>query len=117
MDEDFRSGDTIYLSGSKFNDNYFTLSTAGSSFITVNESVVTEASTSGKMILINRVDFPKDLELIVSQMIGYKLNQDYKGVASESIGDYSISFQSVGLSNYPSNIINSLNKYKIVRVY
>ncbi len=115
--EDFRAGDTIYISGTKFNDGYYTCATVGSSSIVTNEIMITEASTSGKLPLINRVDFPRDLELIASQMVGYKVNQEYQGKASESIGDYSISYITLGTANYPPNILNSLNKYKLIRMF
>jgi len=53
--------------------------------------------------------FPGGLKLPAAQLIGYQL--EYKGVAGESIGDYSVSF----FANIPDGIKTMLKPYKKLR--
>jgi len=111
-----RAGDIIHVNYSKYNDNYYSLSTVASSYILTNETLITESSDSGKRVLICRVDFPKDLEFIASNMINYQLkNINNKDVVSESLGDHSVSFGS-NLGGYPEAIVKPLTKYKKVKM-
>jgi len=119
--EQFIDGDTIIIRGSKWNDDYYTIASVESTKITVNESLNAESTDSN--ITIFRVDFFKDLPYICSNMIGYNLfarNQaGNKGVTSESIGDYSVSYGTgsgnvaAGSNAYPRSVISGLNKYRI----
>jgi len=111
------SGSVLSVSGSIFNDNYFSVSTAASSYINTNESIVTESSATGKDIIITRVEYPRDLPMIASRMIKYNISsQDDNNVASESLGDYSVSYVDIGANSYPSNIVKGLDKYRKVRM-
>jgi len=110
-----RAGDIIHVNYSKYNDNYYSLSTVASSYILTNETLITESSESGKMVLVTRVDFPKDLEIIASNMINYQVkNVNNKDVVSESLGDHSVSFGN-NQSGYPEAIIKPLRKYKKIK--
>lgn len=53
--------------------------------------------------------FPAGLKLPTAQLI--KFQMDYKGVSSESIGDYSVSF----FGNVPDGIKSMLRPYKKLR--
>lgn len=111
-----RAGDIIHVNYSKYNDNYYSLSTVASSYILTNEILITESSDSGKRVLITRVDFPKDLEFIASNMINYQIkNINNKDVVSESLGDHSVSYGS-NQSGYPEAIIKPLRKYKKIKM-
>lgn len=111
------SGSVFNISGSVWNDGYFSCSTSSSlvlsSAIYVNETVNAETTSTGKYILLYRVEYPKDLPLIASRMIKHLiLSQDAENIQSESLGDHSISYADIGSNSYPVSIANSLNKYR-----
>jgi len=109
----------IYITGSKFNDGYWSLSEVGSSYILINESIKTESSSTGKRMTIFRVEYPRDLEMIAARMIKYIITtQDNPDLKSESLGDYSYSrFDLIGGNMYPKGTAAGLNKYRKMRAW
>lgn len=114
--EEFIAGDTIYILGSNFNDGFYSLGTVNTTSLVVNESFVTESTNVNTIIY--RVDFPSDIEKIAADMIGYNISMlgSNRGVNSERIGDYSITYSgnmvSVGANSYPRSAIGGLNKHR-----
>lgn len=62
---------------------------------------------------LGAVVYPTNAELTAIKMIGHNLfSIRDTNKKSESLGDYSVSFQDVsGMSAYPSSIIGSIRKY------
>lgn len=62
---------------------------------------------------LENIVYPQNSELTAIKMIGYNLfniNNLYK--SSESLGDYSVSFQgTAGTSNYPASITGAIRKF------
>jgi hypothetical protein len=123
--EELQTTDTIRVFNSQFNNEYFTVSAISANVLTVNESYINDESTSNNQITISRVEFPKPLQVIASEMIGHKIqNTDItfnKGVSNKRIGDFSISYSgnsgnyvNVGSNSYPQSIVSGLNKYRVV---
>ncbi len=55
--------------------------------------------------------YPTGAELTAIKMISYDLkNNNNYGITSESLGDYSVSYEEV-LSGYPKSIISEIKKY------
>jgi hypothetical protein len=116
----FMTNSIIYVHNSIFNDGYYSISNnsslISSSFIYVNETINNENSTSSKLILITKAEFPKDLVLIASRMIKHLVtSQNNEGIKSESLGDHSITYTDIGSNSYPVTIANGLKKYRKVR--
>ena len=112
-------GSVFHVAYSVFNDGFFSCSSdVNSSYINVNETVNAETTSTGKWIMMQRVEFPKDLPLIASRMMKHLLvTQDNTNIRSESLGDHSLTYVDVGVNSYPVTIANSLNKYRKVRFY
>ncbi len=109
----FVPGIHIRVQGSKFNDGVYEVGNveAGSLTLAMGEVLVNEAVDSKVTTLITVVKFPKGIKLPVAKLIGFHIDsQNAKGVQSESLGDYSISFQSGG--NYPQSLLNDLIPYR-----
>lgn len=116
-----RIGTVIHVAHSLYNDGFFSCSTnsdgINSSYINLNEYVNAETTSTGKFILLQRVEYPKDLKFIAANMINYILTtQDQKNIASERLGDHSVNYTMVGNNSYPSNIVNGLNKYRKMKM-
>lgn len=118
---DFLMTNSIFhISNSIFNNGYFSCSGNSSlilsSAIYVNEVINNENSTSSKLILLMKVEFPKDLYLIASRMIKHLvLSQDSDNIKSESLGDHSITYADIGNNSYPISVTNGLKKYRKVK--
>lgn len=113
--EDFKSDMTIKIFGSLYNNGIFQIDEVAEdySYITVNETVVTE--DSGNSIKIYRVLYPDELKLIQSSMINYKITKGKPGISSETFSKYSVSYDTASTFNYPASIIRALSKF--TRVY
>ena len=116
LDYYWKSGDKILVLGSIFNDGYYSISTVASSSLSINESISSESSSTGKIFSLHKVDYPKDLPVIASRMIKHTITTlDDSNIASESLGDYSVSYVEVGANSYPQSIIKGLDKYRKIR--
>jgi hypothetical protein len=102
------------IQGSKYNDGFVTVSVVASGALTTSETLVTE--TAGETILLTRVVFPKELQLIASKMVGYNIFNKY-GAISESISRYSVTYGQAqnNILGYPDSLTGGLLKYR--RVY
>jgi len=96
------------------NNGYFSVVSVNSTVITVNETIKTESSSTGKFPIVYRVDYPDDIPFIGAKMIRWSIDsQNRDGLRSESLGDYSYTLQElVGNNMYPTNIVGGLKKYK-----
>ncbi len=62
---------------------------------------------------LNNIVYPANAELTAIKMVGYNLfNISNLNKKSESLGDYSVSFQdTIGTSNYPASITGAIKKF------
>ena len=113
------AGNPIKISDTIQNNDYFSVNEVASTYIIVNEKITTESSSTGKMPVIWRVEFPNDLPFLASKMIKYLIDeQSRSGFASESLGDYSYTLGDLapaGGNMYPTNILGGLTKYRKAR--
>lgn len=111
------SGDDILVSGSLRNDGFYPVTSKSSTVITITSpfSVVNETPPSNdpRLITITKVNFPKGLKFPFSRMVGFHIQKNEeitRGVASESIGRHSVSYN-LGGKGYPAFIIDALRPY------
>lgn len=110
IDEGFYNGVDILVSGSKFNDGIYIVKTvaADSLLLETTENLKIDEAEDNT-IVISRIDFPKDLELGVAQLINFNLAKQGKLVESESLpGGYSVKYKTD--KNLMSNYFASYRK-------
>jgi hypothetical protein len=116
----FIVGNTIKIIGSLENDGIYYINSvdAGGAFLTIDTDYgEIEDEAVGEYVGVYKIWYPKSLKFPYAAMINYKLSKDSnkidKGINSEKIDDYSISF---GISKvyygYPTSIINMLTPYR-----
>lgn len=119
LDEFVNVGDIIYVTDTIYNNCYFSIASVNTTQITTNETVVTESTGDGRIPLIVKTQYPKDLPFIASRMIKHLIDvQGRNDVISESLGDYSYTLgeiTSAGGNMYPANILTGLTKYRKVQ--
>lgn len=114
LTNNFNDNCHINIYGSKYNDGNYKVSTvsAGYMYLDSTESLITESAENN--IYVTYVVYPKNLKIIISNMIKFAISKQDLSVKSESIDDYSATYN-IGSSNYPDPILNALNKYKMLR--
>lgn len=102
----------IVVQDSKINDGFYTLEAVTAGTLTVSESLTTESAAND--IRITQINYPKGLELVAANMIGYVMNNKH-GVKSESISRYSVSYAndvSSLVNGYPDTITRPFLKWR-----
>jgi len=111
----FAAGDNIFVSGSFKNDGYYEISS-----LTETKMILTSANTIvdealDRYVHILYVKWPKALKQIACDMIKFDITIRGKttGVKSESIGDYSVTYDkekgSLHKFGYPPDVIDGLD--------
>lgn len=116
----FVEDDNLLVEGSVKNDGYFTADDVAATTIEVDEDLVDE--DLDEEVTISYVFWPRDVKQIVVNMMRYDIieREKKKGLASESIGDYSVSWGETGnvFQDYPKDIVGGLLGYmKPIRSY
>lgn len=102
----------IRINGSKFNDGIYKINTVnpGEIILSQDDSLINEDEDNELIVNITVVQFPKTLKLIMAKLIAFNINvSNLKRVQSESLGDYSVSYESN--SNYPQSLLNDLRPF------
>jgi len=101
----------IYIQGSKHNNGFYVLSSVAAGVMKVKDhTFVTE--TAEFTPVIYQVQYPKGLNIVTANLIKHQMTQGQNtGVASESIGDYSVSYD---MSGIPMSLLQQLSPYKKV---
>jgi RNA-binding protein YhbY len=105
-DNELKVNDTVMFLDGVNADIPLTVQTASTTEITVIESVDNDLSERAFV----KVKYPKALKMIASQMLAFKMTQR-SGVTSETIGQYSITYDKTAVSAYPKEIWESLRRY------
>jgi len=104
VDAGFTDSIDIDVQQSARNDGIYAVSTvvAGTITLATGEALTTEAA--GESVLITKVQFPASIQLWISKLIAFNLDtKNFKGIASESLADHSISYLHQG--SYPSGLL------------
>lgn len=111
MEVGFVAAQTIDVYGTLHNDGIYLISSVTTGTITLDSSASLTTETAGTTFYIRNVVYPKALSLTVAEMINFKLQKVTPGAKSESIDDYSITFDTMS-GGYPQSIATSLNRWK-----
>jgi hypothetical protein len=112
----YPTGGNIIVSGSRLNDGIFTISAQADTYLQTTEAIVDETqTTTGYDVTVALTNFPAQLKLIASRMIGYQLkNSNAPGLVSLHLGNLTEAYRSV-VNAYPDEILNSLRPWKFHR--
>jgi hypothetical protein len=121
--EGFIAGDEIYVYGSFRNDGYFVVGSVTTTTLTVSSADTIINEPSGRSILVSVVQWPDALKYIAAQLVKYDYDDRGSrsiGVASETLGPYSVSYASQSHVStpygYPQELIDGLSAYTRMRV-
>ena len=111
----FKVGDTIQVSESALNEGLYTVKTIDNAVFTVNEDVVDENN-----LLVTKIEYPKDVQMGVVNMIKWDLeNRSKVGIQSETISRHSVTYFNMDGDNsslgYPKSLIGFLKPYMRAR--
>ena len=111
----FKVGDTIQVSESALNEGLYTVKTIDNAVFTVNEDVVDESN-----LLVTKIEYPKDVQMGVVNMIKWDLeNRSKVGIQSETISRHSVTYFNMDGDNsslgYPKSLIGFLKPYMRAR--
>ena len=113
-----RTGDTIEVNYSHYNDGLYVVEELTGKQIKVQGKPFFVANTSGSMITL--VQYPADVKAGLKKILSYNLKMaDKIGIKSESISRMSTTYYDVNASEtvdgYPAAIVSFLKKYEKMR--
>lgn len=113
-----RTGDTIEVNYSHYNDGLYVVEELTGKQIKVQGKPFFVANTSGSMITL--VQYPADVKAGLKKILSYNLKMaDKIGIKSESISRMSTTYYDVNASEtvdgYPAALVSFLQKYEKMR--
>ena len=113
-----KTGDTIEVNYSHYNDGLYVVDSIAGKQITVQGTPFFVANTSGSMLTL--VQYPADVVRGIKKLIAYDKKMASKiGIKSESISRMSITYYDVNASEnidgYPASLLSFLTKYEKMR--
>ena len=113
-----RTGDTIEVNYSHYNDGLFVIEEIAGKQIKVQGTPFFVANTGGSMLTL--VQYPADVVRGIKKLIAYDKKMASKvGIKSESISRMSITYYDVNASEtvdgYPAALVSFLQKYEKMR--
>lgn len=114
-----RSGDTIQVSDSKYNDGLYVVKSIEGKILTLdNNEPFFNGSFSGAFI--TKIEYPPDIRMGIVELIKYKQKMGSKmGIKSESIARMSVTYYDINatdnIEGFPASKFSFLNKYKKMR--
>ncbi len=113
LDAGFVTGMDIFIDDSDSNNGFYLLATAQAGSMTITSDTFTTEAAGDATPIIYQVLYPPGLKTPVANLIRWQMNQEVvQNIASEKIGDYSVSYASV--DNWPSSIKAGLKPYRRV---
>ena len=113
-----KTGDTIEVNYSHYNDGLYVIESIDGKQITVQGTPFFVANTGGSMLTL--VQYPADIARGIKKLIAYDKKMASKiGIKSESISRMSITYYDVNASEnidgYPAAMVSFLKKYEKMR--
>lgn len=108
----FKVGDSVRVYNSLHNDKPLTIESIATNKIIFEDVNTIADESAGNTIVMARIDYPVELELVASQMIKYNLQKQGYNLKSEKIDDYSYTKDDKLVSGYPSSIMEGLDDYR-----
>lgn len=113
----FRSGDTIEINGTDYNDGLYVVESVSDGVITVYGDFIAEINSGA---IATKINYPADVLAGVKKLISYDAKmRDKAGIKSETIARWSVTYYDVTATEssegYPVSLLGFLNKYKKLR--
>lgn len=110
-----KTGDTIEISQSKYNDGLYTVKSMDGVNVDLSDVLIDEDK-----FLVTKIKYPCDVKMGVINMMKWELeNRDKVGVQSETISRHSVTYFNMDGDNsimgFPKSIIGFLSPYKKAR--
>lgn len=111
----FYEGDTVQITGSRFNDGLYTIAEADDTTFSVVEEIQDEGE-----VLVTKIRYPADVKMGAVNLMKWELtNRDKVGVSSETISRHSVTYFDMNGDNsvmgYPNALLGFLKPYKKAR--
>ena len=115
IEDSFKIGDTIFISGSRRNDGFYTITALdiANNKISVFEEVISGLANA----FIYLCSVPDSVIQIAADMVYYDLviRPKMKGLKSEKIGTYSwVAQDSINGIDYPASVTSGLEAYRLI---
>jgi hypothetical protein len=104
----FAVGDSIRPYYTLHNNQSFTIKSIAAASIVLESIDTINNESAGTDILICKLKFPTYLELVASEMIGYKLSKKDMTIKSKKIDDYSYTNYDKFINGFPESIFQSV---------
>lgn len=113
----FRTGDTIEINGTDYNDGLYVVESVSDGVITVYGDFIAEINSGA---IATKINYPADVLAGVKKLIAYDAKmRDKAGIKSETIARWSVTYYDVTAAEssegYPVSLLGFLNKYKKLR--
>ena len=113
----FRTGDTIEINGTDYNDGLYVVESVSDGVITVYGDFIAEINSGA---IATKINYPADVLAGVKKLIAYDVKmRDKVGIKSETIARWSVTYYDVTATEssegYPVSLLGFLNKYKKLR--
>lgn len=111
----FRTGDTVQISETSYNDGVYTVTSVDGNMIELNEPLIDEAYA-----LVTLVKYPADVQQGVINLMKWDLeNRDKVGITSETISRHSVTYFNMDGDNstmgFPKSLMGFLKPYMKAR--
>lgn len=111
----FKSGDTLQITDTEFNEGLFAVETSACDTITVKEDLADESG-----VVVTKVVYPADVKMGCVNLMKWELeNREKVGVASETISRHSVTYFNMdgdnSLMGYPKSLLGFLKPYRKAR--
>jgi len=108
----FNVGDSVRIYNSLSNDKPLTIESIAADKIVFEDVNTIKDEIAGNTIVMARIDYPAEFELIASLMVKFNLLKYGVLFKSEKFDDYSYTRDDNLIDGYPGSIIEGLNDYR-----
>lgn len=107
-----KEGQMIYLQGTSLNDGVYTISDVTENVITIDAIYSIQNETCDAITIIP-LNIPKEIKLIVKDMVNYNIYKQNGTLKAYKEGNVSFTYE----NDYPAFITEELNNYVIWKAY
>ncbi len=117
--EGIRTGDTVEINGSKFNDGLYVVNSIAANVVNFLGASLYPETTHGAVL--TKVEYPADIAVGLTKIIAFDVKtRDNIGVKSRTVSRWSESYHDITASTstvngYPPALFSFLEKYKKLR--
>ena len=113
----FRTGDTLEINGTDYNDGLYVVESVSDGVITVRGDFIAETNSGA---IATKVSYPADVLTGIKKLIAYDTKmRDKAGIKSETVARWSVTYYDVTAAEssegYPVSLLGFLDKYRKLR--